>query len=345
LNQPHNKKYRYLFYVEQDYSFDILRPLAVEAKRRGCEVGWLLLADASTNLLQPDEQRLVTAGDAVRFAPNAVFVPGDRVPAFIPGLKVQVFHGLNEDKRGNRYPERGLFDLFCTEGPSRTVMLAPLAKQRGYFQVRETGWPKLDTLLNYQGRDQTYDRPQIFYASTFTPSLSGAEALFPEISALSQSDQWQWLVTLHPKMAPETVAKYKGLESKNLGFFGTSNLIELMYRADIMVSDNSSVLQEFLLLKKPVITFRNRDPQPCMINITEANELGPAIGKALAPDQALTDALDDYGPAITPYLDGASAPRVLDAVEGMLEEGWQDNKPTNLWRNLKMRKQLNYYGF
>lgn len=49
--------------------------------------------------------------DAVRFKPDAVFVLGDKVPTFIPGIKIQVFHALNESKRGNQYPERGLFDL------------------------------------------------------------------------------------------------------------------------------------------------------------------------------------------------------------------------------------------
>ncbi len=52
------------------------------------------------------------------------------MPGFIPGLKVQVFHGLNEDKRGIDYRERGLFDLYCTEGPIRTAMLKPFEKTR-----------------------------------------------------------------------------------------------------------------------------------------------------------------------------------------------------------------------
>jgi CDP-glycerol glycerophosphotransferase (TagB/SpsB family) len=345
LNNADKHTRRFLFYLEQDYSFDILRPLAVEANRRGYEVRWLVVEDANAKLLRTGEQRLNTAEEAVRFAPDAVFVPGDRVPAFIPGLKVEVFHGLNEDKRGGSYPERGLFDLYCTEGPSRTAMLAPLAEKQGYFSVRETGWAKLDTLLGHTGNSKTYARPQILYASTFTPGLSGAAALLPEINSLSKSAKWQWLITLHPKMAAATVSGYKGLESENLSYFGTDKLIELMHRADIMVSDNSSVLQEFLLLKKPVVTFRNRDPQPCMINITEPTELATAIDRALAPDPALSEAIDAYGRGITPYLDGASAPRVLDTVEDMLNEGWQDRKPANLWRNLKMRKQLRYYRF
>jgi hypothetical protein len=345
LNQPDQHKWRFLFYVEQDYSFDILRPLQEEARRRGHDVRWLILADASVGLLRPDEVRVASVREAVKFSPDAVFAPGDRLPRFIPGLKVEVFHGINEDKRGCVYPERGLFDLFCTEGPSRTAMLAPLAEKRKYFEVKETGWLKLDTLFNFPEPTASYDRPQILYASTFTPSLSGADALCAEIGTLSKSPDWQWLVSMHPKMAPGTVARYKALESDNLAYFGTDKLIELMHRADIMVSDNSSVLQEFLLLKKPVVTFRNRDPQSCMINITEPAELAPAIRQALAPDSTLLEAIAAYGAAITPFLDGASAPRVLDAVEGMLIAGWRDSKPANIWRNLKMRRQLGYYGF
>lgn len=109
---------------------------------------WLVVGDASAALLEPGDTVCTSTRDAVTYAPDAVFAPGDRMPSFIPGLKVQVFHGLNEDKRGLICPERGLFDLYCTEGPSRTDMLAPLAEQRGYFQVCETGWLKLDAILN-----------------------------------------------------------------------------------------------------------------------------------------------------------------------------------------------------
>ena len=63
-----------------------------------------------------DFQALADISAAIDYKPDVVIAPGDRVPGFITGLKVQVFHGLNEDKRGNIYPERGLFDLYCTEG-------------------------------------------------------------------------------------------------------------------------------------------------------------------------------------------------------------------------------------
>ena len=332
---------RLLFYVEQDYSFAVLRPLQAAALKRGYQVRWLLVKNASKHLLEPGDMDAGDIDAAIAYDPQVVFAPGDQVPGFLPGMKVQVFHGLNEDKRGNIYPERGLFDLFCTEGPIRTSMLKPLEK-RGYFRVRETGWIKLDALLEPPAEARHYERPQILFGSTFTPRLSGAEALFPEIRRLSQNHQWQWLITLHPKMAPETVQKYRSLEGGNLSYFDTGGVIDLLHRADVIVSDNSSILQEFLLLKKPVVTYRNRDPQACMINITDTSELEAAIRQALNPSESLREAIEAYGPSMTPFLDGRSSDRVLDAVEEMLRSGWKDTKPANLWRNYRMRQRLNY---
>jgi len=337
-SSPHSG--RFLFYVEQDYSFAILRPLQKAALGRGYHVRWLVVGNASKSLLEPGETDAGDIDAAIAYDPQVVFAPGDQVPGFIPGLKVEVFHGLNEDKRGNIYPERGLFDLFCTEGPIRTAMLKPHEK-RGYFRIRETGWIKLDALFQ-KSEKRIYDRPQILFGSTFTQRLSGAEALFPEIERLSQSSQWQWLVTLHPKMAVETVQKYRSIEGPNLSYFETGSVIDLLHRADVIVSDNSSILQEFLLLKKPVVTYRNRDPQPCMINITETGQLEHAIGQALNPSETLRKAIAAYGPAMTPFLDGKSSDRVLDAVEEMIRDGWKDTKPANLWRNFRMRQRLNY---
>ena len=312
------------------------------ALKRGHEVRWLLVENASPDLLEPGEIPVDDIESAIAYKPEVVFAPGDQMPGFIPGIKVQVFHGLNEDKRGIDYKERGLFDLSCTEGPIRTAMLKPFEKKRGHFRIRETGWPKLDALFKEPEMRASYDRPQILFGSTFTPHLSGAEALYPEIKRLSQTGQWQWLITLHPKMASKPVARYRSLEGENLSFFGTGSVLDLLHRADVIVSDNSSILQEFLLLKKPVVTYKNRDPQACMINITKAGDLESAINRALTPDKALLKAIKAYGPSMTPFLDGASSERVLDAVEEMIQSNWKDTKPANLWRNYKMRQRLGY---
>ncbi len=177
--------FRALFYIEQDYAFDILRPLQIEINAHGGTVYWFLAGDAvDATRLQKDELSLPTVREVIALNPDAVFAPGDRVPGFFPGLKVQVFHGLNEDKRGNVYPERGLFDLYCTEGPGRTTMLEHALLHRQTFTICETGWLKLDTLLKYRrsettGHNANSERPVILFASTFTPD-------FPAPSEYSQ---------------------------------------------------------------------------------------------------------------------------------------------------------------
>ncbi len=112
-----------------------------------------------------------------------------------------------------------------------------------------------------------------------------------------------------------------------------------------MVCDNSSILQEFLILNKPVVTFNNRAPQSCLINIDDPAQLEGAITTALNPTIDLKQAIKDYGPSVTPYLDGQSAARVYQAALEMLESDWTDTKPVNLWRNWKMRRQLGYFKF
>jgi len=339
------KPLKFLFNVEQNYSFDILRPIQKEALKQGCQVKWLVVgSEASEQYLRDDEQMLASIDDAIAFKPDAVFVPGNHVPGFIPGIKAQVFHGINQSKRGNVYPERGLFDLYCTEGPQRTGMLLKAIKDKTHCKVVETGWVKLDALFQYQALD-TFSRPQILFSSTFSTSLSCAELVYEEIKRLSQDSQWQWIVTLHPKMAKQTVQKYKDLQGDNLVFFGNDQVIEALHRADIMICDNSSIFQEFLLLNKPVVTVNNRSPLDCFINITDAAELKGAIQQALSPSSVLIDKIKAYGPAITPYLDGNSSSRILSAVEEMIADSWQDTKPRNLIQNFKMRKKLKYWKY
>ncbi len=61
-------------------------------------------------------------------------------------------------------------------------------------------------------------------------------------------------------MNPETTAKYKALQNEYLTFAENDNILELFPQVDMMCSDTSSALSEFLLTGKPVVTFKNRAP-------------------------------------------------------------------------------------
>lgn len=108
---------KYLFFVSLAYAYPILRPLQEEIRKRGDEVAWYF--DSSCyQYLRPDEKRLKSVKEVMRYNPVAVFVPGNYVYDFFPGIKVQVFHGYSIDKRpgkGDHFKIRGLFDLYCTK--------------------------------------------------------------------------------------------------------------------------------------------------------------------------------------------------------------------------------------
>lgn len=338
---------KYLFYVSQNYSFAILRPLQAEILRRGDIVNWFLHgSDINADYIKDGELVLSNINDVMAYKPDAVFVPGNVVPSFISGLKVAVFHGFNVEKRsGSRghFNIRGCFDLYCTQGPNTTETFKSLADKHQYFNVEETGWPAIDTL--YSGEHSENERPTVLLCSTFSPNLSCAEHIFNKVKSLSESGRWQWLVQFHPKMDAKVVEKYKSIQSDNLTFIETDNVIPLLQRADVMVSDTSSIITMFLLLEKPVVTFKNANPKAHNLDINDVEILESSIEAALKRPAELMHNITEFVNQTHPYKDGKSAERVINATEQMLagKNIPKKSKPFNLVRNFKMRKNLNYW--
>ena len=124
------------------------------------------------------------------------------------------------------------------------------------------------------------------------------------------------------------------------------DVLELFPQVDMMCSDTSSALNEFLLTGKPVVTFKNRRPGPQLIDIDDASQFEPAIERALARPPELMEAIRAYGDAIHPYRDGHSSERILQAIDAFIAAGARNRrrKPWNLWRKLKIRRRIGYWG-
>jgi hypothetical protein len=79
---------RYLFFVNNNYCYPILKPLQVEILKRGGAVNWFVL-ETSTSQLSTGDVVLQTTKDVFRFNPDAVITPGNWLPYYFPGKKVQ----------------------------------------------------------------------------------------------------------------------------------------------------------------------------------------------------------------------------------------------------------------
>lgn len=336
---------KYLLYGSERYALAILRPVQEAIRARGGEAAWFFDGPGAEDLVEGE--RLLSVGQVRAWQPIAVITSSNAVPHFFPGVKVETFHGFDAGKPRHIYI-RGFFDLYCTTGPRDTARFEEIAERVGHFRVIETGWPKLDPFLRGIAGPLPPVRevPVILYHSTFSPSWSAAERLYEEVKRLSRDGRWKWIVTFHPKMNAGTRAKYQALQNEHLVFADNDNILELFPQVDMMCSDTSSALNEFLLTGKPVVTFKNRRPGPQLIDIDAVEQFEPAIMRALARPPELMKAIADYAAAIHPYPDGRSSERVLDAIDAFIASGARNRrpKPWNFWRKLKIRRRINYWG-
>lgn len=344
----------YLFFVSLSYSYSIMRPLQKEILRRGDSAAWFI-EEGCPVALEEGEVQLKTIDEVMAYNPIAVFAPGNHLPDFFPGVKVALFHGYGIHKRlikrDEHFDIRGWFDIYCTQGPSTTPHFKELEKKHGFFRVYETGWPKADTCFSPEMQQKpSNERPLVLFSPTFTRNICSAPHLLGQIERLAKSEPWDWIISFHPKYDDAlTIAEYKRLaaENENVTFFEGADKVGLLQRADVMISDSSSVILEFMFLDKPVVTFRNPRPVPAFVDIDKPEMLESAIERALSrPEQLMADvqAHTLYHEA---HRDCRCSARVLDAVDDFIAEGHKGlkKKPWNLVRKFKLRRAMHYPAF
>ena len=347
MNHTHLK---YLFFVTKPYSFSILKPIqdSIIESNSGT-VKWFS-ASSAVNFSSPGDQ-LKSNGAVLDYNPDVVLVPGNIVPHFWPGLKVQIFHGLDEEVKGF-YNITGFFDLYCTTGPVMTENYLKIAKQKKHFLVKETGWPKLDPVYNnkWTFNDQKshlidqYDLnpelPVLLYAPTFPLKYTSASDLHDSIKNLNNG-KFNWIIKFHPLMDKLIQGQYKQLENKNLRVVDELNILPIMAGSDLLITDTSSVAYEFLSFDRPLITYKAIARKDKGINIQDPTDLSSAIERSLMnPDEFSINRASCLR-GIHPYLDGLSSSRLLKVIEIILTEGLHNElkqKPLNFLRKYQIRK-------
>jgi hypothetical protein len=264
------------FYAEQLYYLPQFTPVIARLRARGHRTVTVVRLDAALRdmplpgLDEPGETPAVirvadssAAYDALRqLAPDwAVFGsfadPAQPLPERT--RTALVYHGIGV-KTVLFDPRLNAFDLRCVE--SRRVLEESLARDPSARErLALVGFAKLDPLFAESlAPAPPSGRPVLLYAPTFYPS---SLELMPRDLRSAFADA-RWIVKPHffSWTVPDYAAQRKRLEawSSNpaIEVLGPAiyDLVPLMKRADILVSDASSALFEFAALRKPVVWCR-----------------------------------------------------------------------------------------
>lgn len=339
---------KYLHFLTKPYSVSVVKPLIEEIHKASRGVSLVFATENVLSYLKYDVPVTTSLHDAIMFQPDVVFVPGNVVHDKIPGLKVQVFHGLCEEK-GGHYKITGFFDLYCTSGPLITAKFQTLAKKYRHFKAIETGWPKVDLIL------APFDRLEIcrklgldcrkkiiLYAPTFSPKFKSSDLILPVLRDSPRENEL-WIIKFHDLMNAKDRARFENLPKEHFHIYRHKDNVPLLKIADVLISDTSSIVYEFMLLDKPVITLQVSVRVDKAINITDVRQLRPAIDRSLSFPAELSSNRKAVLKQIQPYSDLFNSRRVLDAVDQVLDSNLSKRlkrKPLNLYRKFRIRQQL-----
>ncbi len=343
----------YLFFCSYSYAIPILRPLEMEIRRRGDNVAWFLERSCNDEALTANDLTLKTRKEVKVWNPVAVFAPGIFVYDFFPGIKVEVFHGYPIYKRGGteetHFRIRGWFDIYLSTGPSSTPVFLEQEKKYKHFKTYETGWAKVDTIIKAKKEAENTTRkdktPTIFITTTFSDKVTQLKRILPEIKRLAEKREWNWIITMHPKLDDQSLrTDLEELDRKleNVTFMPVTPDAYVMAQTDVMLSDASSIILEYMMLDKPVVTVCNTTPGPHLINVNNPDGIESAIEKALTRPVSLMNEIKNYIDFHEAHLDGHNCQRIIDAVDDFIKnhKGKIKKKPLNLFRKIKLRWKL-----
>lgn len=346
------KGLRVVLFCEHKYAISILQPLETEIRSMGeCgyQVLWFVDKRNIPDFPLKDTVRWTNSIQEIYdFSPEVLFVPGNIVPYYLPGVKAEIFHGYAAEK-DDHWIMRRYIDIYLTQGPFFTKGFAALALKYKDFEVKETGWTRQDWIhQNLHSFDaeksqllsEHKKKHLVLYAPTFSPSLTSVPFLKEGLVNLSKQRDVLIILKLHPLTKQEWVNEYKTLAEENpdVLWVDDHNVTKYQIMADMMISDTSSTIYEFLLLDKPVITYKAVAKEKFWIDIDDPDKLPEAYDKALDDGhykEMRRWVIENYDP----YNDGSVCKNMLYAVHDYINrKGVPQKRKLNLWRKYQSVK-------
>ncbi len=339
-----------ILFCQNAYAFGIMAPIRDVLVADSHEFLWYIPKKLVNVFPNKKENFTTSILDLQLYKSDVIYVPGNEVPYYLRGLKVQIFHGLAGEKKGH-FHIRNYFDLYLTQGPYFTKRFNQLKAKHQDFDVIETGWPKLDI---YGKNAKSFEKDKenisklygadkiVLFAPTFSPRLTSAPHLLSEIEQLALNTGFVVFVKFHDLMDEKWITAYKNLSHRipNIIFQEEKNIIKFLLIADILISDTSSVIYEFLLLGKPVVSFRNISGNIHWDDSRAYAQLTEKVVENLENDPFKSER-DLINQEFHPYTDGKSAHRMVEVVEAYIQKnGVPASRDLSLPRKLKINNMF-----
>ncbi|MFO7888802.1 MAG: CDP-glycerol glycerophosphotransferase family protein [bacterium] len=333
-----------ILYIAKLYSIPIFKPLVEYLEKEKYQYAFYTSEKVKAFFpYEWDKAKLLPSIKEVRlFNADFVICPGNFVDFRIPGIKVQIFHGLGVEKESH-YKIRHFFDLYLTSGPLVTKRFNTLKEKNNYFEVIETGWLKIDYILKYDMRKFKAgfripdNKKIILYAPTGSSKMQSGTEMLNKIDDTIAEDEF-WIIKFHEFMDKEVIEKFKQKNNKNIHVVDDFDITPYLYIADIMISDTSSVIYEFMCLKKPVITINTLSRKDKGLDVESINQVRKALDKIKHNPRILNGNIEKHLKEVNPYLDGNISKNTVNALEQIKRKGSlpRKGKPLNLFRKMQV---------
>ena len=335
---------RIVLFCENKYAIDILYPLQKEAEDEGVnDILWYVHEKRIPDFPLKDSVNWTNSMQKVYdFFPDAVYVPGNIVPYYLRGVKIQIFHGYAAEKK-DHWIIRRYFDTYFTQGPYFTRKFKQLSYKYKDFEVLETGWTRQDWISDHRSDFenekyellQKYEKKQIvLYAPTFSPKITSLPLIKDALIKLAKEKDILLMMKFHPLTSQQWIDEYRQLaeEHDNMIFVEDFSVTKYLLMADVMISDTSSTIYEFLLLNKPVITLRAISKDIYWKNIDNPEELCDAF-EQVQHDKEIISLRHWVIQNYDPYSAGGVAQRMLEGARDYIRRhGVPKKRKLNLWR-------------
>lgn len=334
---------RYLFYIAKLYSITVVQPLMDYLETTTDNEYVILVSEKVLQLLKAEniwqDKRVITdIREGIAFNPDFCITPGNYIDFRLPGLKIEIFHGLGIEK-DSHYVIRHFFDVYLTSGPVVTERYNKLQQKHGYFLVRETGWLKMDYIVNFpfesirEKLGYDIEKRIILYAPTIGKRTKSGVDLLPVLKEIIKDNEI-CLVKFHELIDKELVEDIRQSQNDRIRIVDAYDITPYLYLADLLISDTSSVLYEIMSLDKPVITYRTKDRKDKGIDISSPAELRPAIDRTFADPGEFSPNRKRHLQEVNPYLDGSISKNIVRTLEKIVTDNElpKKKKPLNLFR-------------